>query len=416
MKKTILTILLACIVVIASGCNETEVTPGSSQGAFTYSEQSDSLDEASADNLPVFVSQDERSNPAQSSSADDIPADVSAIVSSQDEVSVQGEYLVLADHFVIDKNNTLFYYAIDENKKVNMIKALEGAKSVVPYSMRYRYNAIADILTVNNEAYDVDWMHADDLSGQTVVPLIKTIENLDSVKEVVGCNLFLKNDNTLWTFTDNVSQGDEGVFPIDAGTLDWLMIASDVEYAASSKNGAIIVAKTFGGEITVFQNRETRWQNATKIASGVDFCSVFFYPPNNGYYGVEIYYTDSELNLYHVSVEYSYDDNGNYKSQIAESQKIDEGVISYTAYWDTTYTTYVGGDSEWSYRVWDDSAENEVRLTEQGTLYGAKNYILSETRFTLKKKDYFIVYIVCLDQDGNMAVDADVTVVDSVYE
>lgn len=99
--------------------------------------------------------------------------------------------------------------------------------------------------------YRVDWLSYEN-QADAAPDLENTLQNVTDMKKIVGHNLFLKDDNSLWTFT--YLPGEQGEFPIDAETLNWYKIYDDVAYASSSADGNIIAIKDGNGELFVLRN------------------------------------------------------------------------------------------------------------------------------------------------------------------
>lgn len=75
-----------------------------------------------------------------------------------------------------------------------------------------------------------------------------------------------------------------------------------------------------------------------QVASGVQFCSVFFYPHNTGEYGLEIHFTNSSKELYTIVVP---------ESDFYTPNKIDSNVVSYLSYLSASITEYATGQVLW---------------------------------------------------------------------
>lgn len=59
------------------------------------------------------------------------------------------KYIAVADEFLIDRANALFFYTINSNGILNPTKVLDNTLSVIQYPRRYTNNAIADVLTID---------------------------------------------------------------------------------------------------------------------------------------------------------------------------------------------------------------------------------------------------------------------------
>lgn len=301
---------------------------------------------------------------------------------------------VLVDDFLIDRENSLFFYKIDSHEKLHVTKIMSNVISVIPYAIRYSNVSISDVLTEEGAVYSVDWTE-NNVELDTSPQVSMSLKNVIGMKRLVGCNLFLKDDNSLWTFKNDVSKGSNDEWPIDASALDWYKIFDDVAFAASSADGDIVVVKDESGRLHILRNRISGWQHKEDIATDVKQCFVFFDPVNTtGEYGMDLFYTDSDSNLYKVVIT---------EEETGQAQKIDEKVTAFASYYDMTLTNYKNHNTLLK------SGDDKQNVQLENMPKNPVNLVLSENSLIENNHLYVVKYGICLAEGGFVVVNASVT-------
>ena len=340
-----------------------------------------------------------RNTPTEESSIG-IPIQPSSLSSSseeevrQDNLKSFDEYLVVEENFAIDIGNTLHCYSVDIDGNVKNKPMLGNIISVVPYATRYVNINITNFLAEDGTVYAVQWGKSDFDHDMHDYPLaVKTIIGVDNAAKIVGCNLILKDDNSLWSFDFDTFMYEESMFPYESKDLKWHKVADNVEYAASNSTGSLAVVKDKNGVVSAYSNHAGQWQTAQEVADGVDLFSVFFYPNNSGDLGIELYYSDIKSDFYQVYIS---------DTEIGELKTVNIDAASFAAYYNS------------SFRVFDDGTSALCRQEDTPIeFYGIApktTYCIVSERISVKNDiSYAILYGAYLNANGEIATSTNAT-------
>lgn len=253
----------------------------------------------------------------------------------------------ISENLFIDTQNTLFFYKIDSTGELHKTKLLDNVISILPKSMDYGSNSVCSILTDDGTAYFLDWQNSDNTVTTAPTPVM-AITNLQGMKEVAGNNLFIKEDGSLWNFSNNLDFSSTNS-PIDSNELNWVKIYDNVQTAASSSGGNLIFIKTINNELYMVERENDIWGQSTLIAEYADYFMLDFTKHNEGPEHITaIYYTDDEHNLYKVTSNLT-----EAETIISEAELISTNTTYATVYYDTIFI--INDENKAFY-----SAENEV--------------------------------------------------------